>query len=150
MKRVLPLFFSFILLFPLSIASASWAYPFVVYSGHIYRVTEQAVQPEDVGQKIGKVTKYSDREGTYRGNFSNMYPKGTGYYAIEGRSRQEAIAVRTGEDTYILAIQQGAYSGGPEMRTIWWLYAGIGIISVACLAVAARVMQKRRAREGSK
>ncbi|MBJ9992786.1 MULTISPECIES: hypothetical protein [unclassified Paenibacillus] len=150
MKRVLPLFLSFILLFPLSIASASWAYPFVVYSGHIYQVTEQAVQPEDVGQKIGIVTKYSDWEGTYRGNFSNMYPKGTGYYAIEGRSRQEAIAVRTGEDTYILAIQQGAYSGGPEMRTIWWLYAGIGIVSVACLTAAVRVMQKRRAREGSK
>ena len=150
MKRVLPLFLGFILLYPLSIASASWAYPFVVYSGHIYRVTEQAIQPKDVGQKIGKVTKYSHREGTYRGNFSNMYPKGTGYYAIQGRSSHEAIAVRTGEDTYILAIQQGAYAGGPEMRTIWWLYAGIGIVSVACLAAAARVMQKRRAREGSK
>ncbi|MBB3129428.1 hypothetical protein FHS19_004103 [Paenibacillus rhizosphaerae] len=149
MKRVLPLFLGFILLYPLSIASASWAYPFVVYSGHIYRVTEQAVQPEDVGQKIGKVTKYSDREGTYRGNFSNIYPKGTGYYALQGRSRHEAIAVRTGDDTYILAIQQGAYAGGLEMRTIWWLYVGIGIVSVACFAAAAWAMQKRRAREGT-
>ncbi|WP_179281115.1 hypothetical protein [Paenibacillus sp. XY044] len=150
MKRVLPLFFAFIFLIPLSIASASWAYPFVVYSGHIYQVTEQAVQPEDVGQKIGKVTKYSDREGTYRGNFSNSYPKGTGYYAIQGRSSQEAIAVRTGDNSYILAIEQGTYSEGLESQTHWWLYTGMGIVIVACFAWAARVMLKRRAREGSK
>ena len=29
------------------------------------------------------VTYHTDREGTYGGNFSNIYPKGTKYYAIQ-------------------------------------------------------------------
>jgi|GEM_PF-1477966 len=91
--------------------SADWAYPFVVYSGNIYIVTDTVVEPERIGDILGKVTRYSDREGTYSGNFSNAFPKGTRYYAIEGMSEKQAIAVRTEDGRYVLAEYGGKYGG---------------------------------------
>ncbi|WP_372633487.1 hypothetical protein [Cohnella sp.] len=62
-------------------ASADWTYPFVVYSGSLYVVTDTVVEPEKIGDILGMVTRYSDREGTYSGNFSNAFPMGTRCYA---------------------------------------------------------------------
>ena len=64
-------------------ALASWAYPFVVNDGKIYVMSEDPVEASALGDVVGKVTYYTDREGTYGGNFSNVYPKGTKYYAIQ-------------------------------------------------------------------
>ena len=61
---------------------ADWAYSFVVWYGFIYVVSDEFV--EVVDKEIGHVTKYSDREGTYSGNFSNRYKKGTAYFSIKG------------------------------------------------------------------
>jgi hypothetical protein len=72
-------------------SSADWAYSFVVWDGFIYNLADDYV--EDISEKIGEVTRYSDMEGTYSGNFSNVYEKGTKYYAITGISTEEAIAV---------------------------------------------------------
>ncbi|NIK75516.1 hypothetical protein FHS15_000616 [Paenibacillus castaneae] len=94
-----------------STANASWAYMFVVNDGHIYTVSETQVDPKLIGSKIGKVTKYSDREGTYSGNFSNRYPKGTKYYEIKGIDIKEAIAIKEKEDRFIKAFYQGEYGG---------------------------------------
>ncbi|OXS59881.1 hypothetical protein B1A99_10105 [Cohnella sp. CIP 111063] len=91
--------------------SADWAYPFVVYSGSIYVVTDTVVEPERIGNLLGKVTRYSDREGTYSGNFSNAFPKGTRCYAIEGMSEKQGIAVRTEDGRYVLSEYGGKYGG---------------------------------------
>lgn len=91
--------------------SADWAYPFVVYSGSLYVVTDTVVEPERIGNLLGKVTRYSDREGTYGGNFSNAFPKGTRYYAIEGMSEKQGIAAQTEDGRYVLAEYGGKYGG---------------------------------------
>ena len=49
-------------------------------------------------------------EGTYSGNFSNTYPKGTKYYSIVGESTDEAIAVKN-NGNYIKATRDGEYAG---------------------------------------
>ena len=89
---------------------ASWAYAFVVWDDYVYVITDEQV--DGVDKEIGHVTKYSDREGTYSGNFSNAYPKGTKYYSIRGVSTDEAIAIQEGDGTYIKATRDGEYAGG--------------------------------------
>jgi hypothetical protein len=83
MKRsrfIWALFISFILFAALSnpgmTSATSWAYPFVVYEGYIYVVSEERVGEEEVEKEIGSVGHYSDME-TLPGSFSNAYPIGT-------------------------------------------------------------------------
>jgi len=64
-------------LFFVGTVSAKWAYAFVVYDHNIYVISKEHVEPQKIGSIIGKVTKHSGEEGTYSGNFSNHYPKGT-------------------------------------------------------------------------
>ncbi|WP_313892204.1 hypothetical protein [Psychrobacillus sp.] len=96
------------ILFPMK-SLASWAYEFVVWNGDVYVVSDEAI--ENVNKEIGHVTKYSDREGTYSGNFSNVYPKGTSYFSIEGVSTDEAIAIQGKDGTYMKANKDGEYAG---------------------------------------
>lgn len=35
----------------------------------IYEITDEPILPSVIDQKIGRVTRYSDHEGTYRGNY---------------------------------------------------------------------------------
>jgi hypothetical protein len=88
-------------------SSADWAYSCVVWNGYIYKVSDEYV--EEVGKEIGEVTKYSDMEGTYSGNFSNKYEKGTKYFSIKNISTDEAIAVKEQDGKYRKAINQGKY-----------------------------------------
>lgn len=111
-KRVAALISMFCISFILSACSlgnsqASWAYSFVVWNGYSYQISDEYVQ--DVDKKIGKVTVYSDKEGTYSGNFSNEYEKGTEYYSIIGVSTDKAIAVKEEEGKYRKAIIEGKY-----------------------------------------
>ena len=79
-------------------ASADWAASFVVYNGGMYTVTEEEIPSESIGDRIGQVTHYSDEEGTYSGNFSNRFPEGTPYYAIQdGLERDRRLAARRRE-----------------------------------------------------
>ena len=87
-------------------SSADWAFEFVVWDGYIYQLSDEYV--DDVDEEIGEVTKYSDMEGTYSGNFSNVYEKGTKYYAMQGISTEEAIAIEE-EGKYRKAIRDGKY-----------------------------------------
>ncbi|WP_205961724.1 hypothetical protein [Psychrobacillus vulpis] len=96
------------ILFP-SKSLASWAYAFVVWDGYVYVITDEKVN--EVEKEIGHVTKYSDIEGTYSGNFSNVYPKGTKYYSIVGVSTDAAIAVEDENGYYIKATRDGEYAG---------------------------------------
>ncbi|BBH23722.1 hypothetical protein Back11_50670 [Paenibacillus baekrokdamisoli] len=93
-------------------ARASWAYAFVVYKGNSYVIEDTQVDPKLIGSKIGKVTSYTDREGTYSGNFSNQFPKGTEYYEILDVATTEAIAIKKSSQVFIKATYQSHYPGG--------------------------------------
>ncbi|WP_192797397.1 hypothetical protein [Psychrobacillus glaciei] len=95
------------ILFP-SKTLADWAYAFVVWDGYVYVITDEIVN--EVEKEIGHVTRYSDREGTYSGNFSNVYPKGTKYYSIVGFNTDEAIAIKDEKGKYIKAARDGEYA----------------------------------------
>ena len=86
----------------------SWAYSFVVWDDYVYQISSEYVK--EVGEEIGEVTVYSDREGTYTGNFSNEYEKGTKYYSITGVSTEEAIAIKEEDGSYRKAIRDGKYN----------------------------------------
>jgi hypothetical protein len=90
-------------------SSADWAYSFVVWDGFIYIVSDEVV--DQVDREIGKVTKYSDMEGTYSGNFSNTYRKGTKYFSIVDVNTDDAIAIEDENGHYVKAIQDGIYAG---------------------------------------
>lgn len=126
-----------------SAAVASWAYSFVVNDGKIYVVSEDRVDQSTLGDVVGKVTYHTDREGTYGGNFSNIYPKGTKYYAIQGITPESAIAVET-QEGYVMARYEGEYGGS---RVPWeiikdWIAAGFILLIVVWVAA---VVRKKRA-----
>lgn len=100
------LFVLFASFFPSRILATSWAYPFVVWDGYIYVISDEYVTKID--NEIGQVTKYSDME-QYSGNFSNAYKKGTKYYSIEGINTDEAIAIEDSDGRYIKAYKDGEY-----------------------------------------
>lgn len=85
---------------------ADWNSVFVVWNGYMYEVSDEYV--DEIDEEIGQVTKYSDREGTYAGNFSNKYSKGTKLYSIKGINTDEAIAIDE-EGKYRKAINNGRY-----------------------------------------
>lgn len=90
--------------------NADWARAFVVYAGNTYEITNEKVDADNIGKIIGQVTSYSDKEGTYSGNFSNVYSVGTKYYMLKGIEPGEAIAVKT-KDGYIRCNYVGKYDG---------------------------------------
>ncbi|EHQ58800.1 hypothetical protein PDENDC454_28705 [Paenibacillus dendritiformis C454] len=78
----------------------------------MYVIADEAVNSGLLGEAIGEVTTYSDREGTYRGNFSNIFPEGTLYYEIKGIDPNEAIAVEDQrENRFVKATYRGEYAG---------------------------------------
>lgn len=129
---------------PAGAVHADWASRFVVYAGGNYTVTDEVIDPSSIGDNIGQVTQYSDREGTYRGNFSNVFPKGTAYFAIRDIDANQRIAVLTPEGTYIAAAYSGPYpTPAPWSSVYFWL---IAVVVVLAAMVAAVVWSSRRAR----
>ncbi|MEH6995218.1 hypothetical protein V7075_21335 [Neobacillus drentensis] len=109
-QRLLSFVMLFILLmsflFPSKPLATSWAYPFVVWEGYIYVVSDEYIT--DIDKVIGEVTKYSDME-SLSGNFSNIFEKGTKYYSIKGISTDEAIAIEESDGRYVKANREGKY-----------------------------------------
>lgn len=122
--------------------SANWAYMFVVNNGSIYVISEEHVDPKQIGSRIGKVTTYSDQEGTYSGNFSNRYPKGTEYFEIIGLDIMDAIAVKENEGLYIKAAYEGEYAGDRYGWSDFLLY----VFVVLFVLVAFYFVKKRMIR----
>jgi ATP-dependent Zn protease len=116
LRNIISLFFVFIIgcIFLISITYAKWAYAFVVYDGNTYIVSETHIETKEIDKKIGEVTKYSDNEGTYSGNFSNKFPKGTEYFAIKGININDTIAVKESEKLFIKANYNGKCAGSVE------------------------------------
>lgn len=110
LKIILVLAILFII--PFNTVYAKWANEFVVYNKNIYVITDKKVNAKLIGSMLGQVTKYSDREGTYSGNFSNKYPKGTKYYGIIDSDVNKVIAVKEKNGTFIEAKYDGEYAGG--------------------------------------
>ena len=91
--------------FASSVHALSWAYAFVVWSGNVYEVTDEALLEGEIGKVIGEVkTKPNEMTGNYYGNASNAYPKGTKYYEINGTSSEAAIAVEIKEMKWVKAV----------------------------------------------
>ncbi|MGD6831119.1 hypothetical protein ACQCT5_03080 [Sutcliffiella halmapala] len=111
---------------------ASWAYSFVIYEGYIYVVSDEYVT--EIDKEIGHVTQYSDKEGTYYGNFSNTYKKGTKYFSIKGISTDTAIAVEDG-GKYIKADWDGEYAGGKYNPLHLVIGGGIILIILSLLII---------------
>ncbi|CDQ40878.1 MULTISPECIES: hypothetical protein [Virgibacillus] len=106
-KHVIPCIILFSFLIPtITSFATSWAYPFVVWDGSIYVVSDEYIT--QIHKEIGEVTMYSDME-QYSGNFSNVYEKGTKYYSIEGISTDKAIAIQENNGKFKKAIREAAY-----------------------------------------
>lgn len=128
-------------LFP-SGPSANWAYSFVVWDGYTYVISDEYV--ESIDREIGHVTKYSGNEGTYYGNFSNTYKKGTKYYSIKGISTDEAIAVKEDDGRYRKATMRGEYAGGK--CPIFGLKVSalvIGLLAILLIVFGINSVEKR-------
>lgn len=110
-RRNLVVFVFLSQLFFVLVGEASWAFRFVVYDGNVYVITDEVVDPSKIGVSLGEVTYYTDREGTYGGNFSNTFPVGTPYLQIHGVDVLDFIAIKLNEDQYIKAIYNGEYAG---------------------------------------
>nr|WP_198044745.1 hypothetical protein [Lysinibacillus timonensis] len=136
MKRFLMLILSIWLIIfsmPNKPLATSWAYPFVVWDGYIYVVSEEYVT--GVAEEIGHVTKYSDME-QHAGNFSNSYREGTKYYAIIGVSTDVAIAIQEDTNQYRKAVREGKYEySNGFLRLIGWILGGIVMLIMIALGI---------------
>lgn len=105
MKRGLVLFVICFTFFSSNAQALDWAYKFVAWEGGVYEVTEELVDASDIGEKIGGVKRMADdRTGSYYGDASNYYEKGTKYYAIKGMDSGNAIAVEEQEGIWLKAV----------------------------------------------
>lgn len=111
---------------------ADWAHRFVVNDGKSYIITDNSIETDQIGSKIGKVTSYSDEEGTYWGNFSNHYPKGTEYYNIKGVDIKEAIAIKVNDGSFVIADYNGEYAGAlfNWKKVVWYIVGAFLLIIV--------------------
>ena len=91
--------------------ATKWLYPFVVWDGYVYVISEEYVT--EVEHEIGEVTKFSNME-QYSGNFSNVYKTGTKYYSIKGISTDESIAILDINGKYKKADRGVEYTYGKD------------------------------------
>lgn len=122
---------------------AKWAFAFVVYNKSVYVITDKRVDTELIGSILGHVTKYSLHEGTYSGNFSNIYPKGTKYYKIIGADVNELIAVKEKDGIFIEAKYDGEYAGARYDIQTFLLYSmGLTIVVTLVWRLARKKITK--------
>ncbi|MEK5396835.1 LPXTG cell wall anchor domain-containing protein [Paenibacillus nitricinens] len=140
MKKFVIVILTIVALMPMRSMNADWAYSFVVYAGDIYEISDDELIPSnEIDKKIGQVKRYSDHEGTYSGNFSNTYPKGTPYYSIKNIDPKEIIAIKTHEAEFVKAINKGQYANGQlESKTIWISILGSLIIVLLIIWIMKR------------
>jgi hypothetical protein len=146
MKNIRIILLSMILLIiSFNTVCAKWSYEFVVYNKNVYVITDKKVNGELIGSMLGQVTKYSDREGTYSGNFSNKYPKGTKYYEIIGSEVNKVIAVKEKNATFIEAQYKGEYPGSRYDIQGFLLYSSVLILSMilAWLLVRKKILKSQ-------
>jgi len=94
---------------PINGSSADWAFNFVVWNNNLYELLKEDVTPKEIGNQVGEVKQYSDKEGTYSDGFSNEYPVGTKLYSINDVNSSDYIAVEVKEGIYRKAKNHGEY-----------------------------------------
>lgn len=104
MKKITMFLFILVFLTNSTVHALSWAYPFVVWSGNVYKVTDEEVIDSLIDKRIGEVKTKPNDMGNYFGNASNYYPKGTEYFEIRGISTDNAIAVKNEEGKWLKAV----------------------------------------------
>lgn len=85
-------------------SSASWAFQqMIAWNGNVYVATSDQVT--NIGEKIGTIQYYSDRENESKPNdFSNYFQSGTELYAIANVQTEHAITVKVDETHYLKAV----------------------------------------------
>lgn len=143
MRKIILFLLCFILTITsqLSVQALDWAYPFVVWKGNVYEVTDEEVF--DIGGVIGKVKRgINDMTGEYFGDASNLYPKGTKYYEIKGISPQKAIAVEVEKHEWKKAV---FIYESPNHRTEIDIHLLIfAVLIVAVIMAMLRINHKKR------
>lgn len=76
--------------------NADWNANFVVWEGHYYNVSNEKVDKNLVGIKVGTINTYSSNEKDVKEGetFSNFYPIGTELYEINDVNRMKSLAVK--------------------------------------------------------
>ncbi|MEY9975026.1 hypothetical protein ABH966_005450 [Lysinibacillus sp. RC46] len=74
-------------------SSSSWAFQFVKYNNTHYIVTEEVLENDQLGEKLGEVKYHLNNEQDSKELSSNIYPVGTKIYAINNIDISKAIAV---------------------------------------------------------
>lgn len=142
MKKVFLMALFFLVSFSHSAFALDWAYPFVVWKGKMYEVTDEEVQ--EIGEQIGKVRrKANETTGKYFGDASNALPKGTKYYEIKGISTNEAIAVEIKPDKWMKANYIGKSHGEFSLDPNGMILL-LGMIMFTVVMVIVLVGKKRR------
>lgn len=146
MKRIM--FLSLLLVFMISssVQALSWAYPFVVWKGKVYEVKEtEIIADSEIGKVIGKVkTKPNDMTGSYYGNASNFYPKGTKYYEIKGTSTSTAIAVKE-DDQWVKAVY--VHEAPFHIMNVILNFFFISAIVLFGLIIAGFILRNKKSKE---
>lgn len=105
MKKILPIICVFCFITTSFVQALSWAFPFVVWKGNVYEVTDEVVHKEEIGKQIGEVKRMpNEMTGNYFGDASNAFSKGTKYFEIKAISSKEAIAVEAEEAEWVKAV----------------------------------------------
>lgn len=104
MKKISMFLLILVLITNSTVHALSWAYPFVVWSGNVYKVTDEEVINSLIVKRIGEVKTRPNDMGNYFGNASNYYPKGTEYFEIRGITTDNAIAVKNEEGKWLKAV----------------------------------------------
>lgn len=141
---VLSVFFAVSMFAGLGSVHADWASRFVVNDGKSYTVSNITVDNAQIGAKLGKVTSYSDKEGTYSGNFSNYYAKGTEYYTIKDLAHNEAIAIKVSDDSFIMATYSGEYEGSNFSLNKVLTYVGVVFLLIIVIVLVRNNWKRTR------
>ncbi|NLP51695.1 hypothetical protein [Bacillus sp. RO1] len=105
MKKIMILCLLITVLATNQVFALDWAYPFVVYKGGVYEVTEERLTTGEIGDEIGEVKSRADEySGKYYGDASNLFARGTKYYAIEGVGPDTSIAVEVRSGEWVKAV----------------------------------------------
>ncbi|MGE7919083.1 hypothetical protein ACQKM9_09045 [Viridibacillus sp. NPDC093762] len=133
----------FVLLSSSTVHAQILTYPFVVWDGKVYEVSEVVLLDENIGNVIGEVnTKPNDSSGDYYGNASNTFEVGTKYYEISGVSMADAIAVENEKGQFI----QADYVQKATEQPMSMLQKGIvnaSIIAILIIILGVRYGLKR-------
>ncbi|MFJ7916916.1 MULTISPECIES: hypothetical protein [unclassified Lysinibacillus] len=85
-------------------SSSSWAFQFVKYNNAHYIVTEEVLENDQLGEKLGEVKYRLNNEQDSKELSSNIYPVGTKIYAINNIDISKAIAVVNEEGKIIKLV----------------------------------------------